>query len=61
VECRDAQGFAAEIMRLDTDRDRLFELGQAAAQFTRAQFSWDGIAERYVEVLKEAISNSNRQ
>jgi phosphatidyl-myo-inositol dimannoside synthase len=61
VECRDAQGFAAEIMRLDTDRDRLFELGQAAAQFTRAQFSWDGIAERYVEVLKEAIGNSNRQ
>ena len=35
VESRDAQGFAAEIVRLDRDRDRLFALGQAASQFTR--------------------------
>jgi phosphatidyl-myo-inositol dimannoside synthase len=58
VENRDARGFAAEIMRLDQDRDRLFALGQAAARFTRQRFSWDGIAARYVEVLREVASTS---
>lgn len=58
VESRDARGFAAEIMRLEKDRDRLFGLGQASAQFTRERFSWDGIAERYVEVLREVASTS---
>jgi phosphatidyl-myo-inositol dimannoside synthase len=58
VENRDAQGFAVEIMRLDRDRDRLFNLGQAASRFTRQHFSWDGIAARYVEVLREVASTS---
>jgi phosphatidylinositol alpha-1,6-mannosyltransferase len=57
VESRDKQGFATAIMRLDKDRDRLFALGQAAAQFTRTRFSWDEIAGRYVEVLKEVVGS----
>jgi phosphatidyl-myo-inositol dimannoside synthase len=58
VESRDAQGFAAEIVRLDQDRDRLFALGLAASQFTRQRFSWDEIAARYVEVLRAVASTS---
>jgi phosphatidyl-myo-inositol dimannoside synthase len=58
VESRDAQGFAAEIVRLDRDRDRLFALGQAASQFTRQRFCWNEIAARYVEVLRAVASTS---
>jgi phosphatidyl-myo-inositol dimannoside synthase len=58
VESRDWQGFAAEIVRLDRDRDRLFALGQAASQFTRQRFCWNEIAARYVEVLRAVASTS---
>lgn len=59
VEPHDAEGFAAAILAFDRDRARLAALGSNAARFVREKFSWTGVAERYVEVLR-ALAKTSR-
>ena len=58
VESRNAADFARQILELDQDRARLHRFGEGAARFTRQRFSWDAIAERYVEVLRGVARTS---
>jgi phosphatidylinositol alpha-1,6-mannosyltransferase len=51
VPTRDAEAFAATILRHRADRAALAEASRRAAAYTAASFSWTAIAERFVELL----------
>ena len=51
VPTRDAEAFAAAILRHRSDRAGLSEASRRAAAHTAANFSWTAIADRFVELL----------
>ena len=51
VPSRDAEGFAAAILRHRADRPGLAGSSRRAAAYTAANFSWSAIAERFVRLL----------
>jgi phosphatidyl-myo-inositol dimannoside synthase len=54
VSSGDAPSFADTILRLHADRSALAEFSHRAECYTRAHFGWDAVAERHVQVLREA-------
>jgi phosphatidylinositol alpha-1,6-mannosyltransferase len=55
VPSRDAEAFAAAILRYHGDRAALAAASVSAAEFTRTHFSWRGVADQFVSALGEEI------
>lgn len=52
IESGDADGFVHWILRYDRDRTALQALSKRAATYVRTYFSWDVVANRYVQTLR---------
>lgn len=52
----DAEAFAEAVLRYRSDRGALAGASARAARFTAGTFSWTAVAERYVELFREALS-----
>jgi phosphatidylinositol alpha-1,6-mannosyltransferase len=55
VPSRDAAAFAEGVMRYRGDRARLAAASRAAARWTARTYSWDGIADRFVDTFRERL------
>ncbi len=55
VPSRDAAAFAAAVARYRGDRARLAAASRSAARYTARTYSWEGIAERFVEIFRERL------
>lgn len=53
----DAAAFAEAVRRLASDRAALAEASERAARFTAATFSWEGVADRHVRLLRAAAAS----
>ncbi len=56
VPSRDADAFARTILRYRGDRAAVAAASRGAARYTARSFSWDAIAERFVEVLRAHVA-----
>lgn len=55
VPTRDATAFARAIQRYLNEPEALAGASRAAARYTSRMYSWEGIAEQFVEVFRERI------
>ncbi|HEX8905754.1 MAG TPA: glycosyltransferase family 4 protein [Longimicrobiaceae bacterium] len=55
VPSRDAAAFAQAVLRYRDDPARLAAASRSAARFTARTYSWEGIAERFVEIFRERL------
>ncbi|HSU15856.1 glycosyltransferase family 4 protein [Longimicrobium sp.] len=55
VPSRDAAAFAQAVMGYRADRARLSAASRAAARWTARTYSWDGIADQFVEIFRERL------
>ncbi|MDQ7039550.1 MAG: glycosyltransferase family 4 protein [Rhodothermus sp.] len=56
IESGNATGFVRWILHYDQDRSALQQLSEQAATYVRTHFSWDVIADRYVQTLRAICS-----
>ncbi len=56
IESGDADGFVRWILHYDRDRTALRTLSERAAAYVRAHFSWEVVADRYVQTLRVICS-----
>jgi phosphatidylinositol alpha-1,6-mannosyltransferase len=52
---RDAQAFEQGVLHYHRDRARLAAASRSAARYTAANYSWEGIARRFVEVFRARL------
>jgi phosphatidylinositol alpha-1,6-mannosyltransferase len=55
VPSRDAAAFAGAVLRYRGDRALRAAASRAAARYTARTYSWEGIAERFVEIFRERL------
>ena len=55
VPSRDADGFARAILAYAADREMMGRASRLAARYTAREFSWAGVAARFVEALRERM------
>jgi phosphatidylinositol alpha-1,6-mannosyltransferase len=55
VPSRDATAFARAIQRYLNEPEALAAASRAAARYTARMYSWEGIAEQFVEVFREGV------
>ena len=56
VPSRDADAFVDVVMRYRADREHMAQASRAAARYTARNFSWAGIADRFVQVFREQLA-----
>ena len=56
VPSRDADAFARAVLRYRGDAQGVAEAARRAARHTARSFSWDGIADRFLEAFRERLS-----
>ena len=56
VPTRDAAAFAEVVMRYRASREGVAAASRRAARYTARTFSWDGIAERFLEAFRERLA-----
>jgi phosphatidylinositol alpha-1,6-mannosyltransferase len=55
VPSRDAAAFERAVLAYRADRARLAAASRSAARWTARTYSWEGIADRFVEILRERL------
>ncbi|HEX2205748.1 MAG TPA: glycosyltransferase family 4 protein [Longimicrobium sp.] len=58
VPSRDAAAFAGAVLRYRGSPERVAHASRAAARHTLRTFSWEGIAERFVEIFREHLAGA---
>jgi len=57
VPSRDAAAFERAVLAWLGDRARLAAASRAAARWTARTYSWEGIADRFVEIFRERLGS----
>jgi phosphatidyl-myo-inositol dimannoside synthase len=59
VPSRAAAAFAAAVLPYHGDRERVARASRAAARYTERTFSWEGVAERFLEVFRARLGTAD--